>query len=77
MGDQLTRALQSLFVVALVAALAPVVIGLIPRLRVPQVVVLIVGGVIVGPQALDLAEPESIELLSNVWPGLPLSDGWL
>jgi Kef-type K+ transport system membrane component KefB len=66
MGDEFTRALQSLFVVALVAALAPVVVGLIPRLRVPQVVVLIVGGVIVGPQALDLAEPESIELLSNV-----------
>jgi Kef-type K+ transport system membrane component KefB len=66
MGDELTRALQSLFVVALVAALAPVIVGLIPRLRVPQVVVLIVGGMIVGPQVLDWAEPESIELLSNV-----------
>jgi Kef-type K+ transport system membrane component KefB len=66
MGDELTQALQSLFVVALVAALAPVVVGLIPRLRVPQVVVLIVFGVIVGPQALGWAEPESIVLLSNV-----------
>jgi hypothetical protein len=66
MGDELTRALQSLFVVALVAALAPVIVGLIPRLRVPQVVVLIVGGMIVGPQVFDLADPESIELLSNV-----------
>jgi Kef-type K+ transport system membrane component KefB len=66
MGDELTRALQSLFVVALVAALAPVIVGLIPRLRVPQVVVLIVGGMIVGPQVFDWAEPESIELLSNV-----------
>jgi Kef-type K+ transport system membrane component KefB len=66
MSDELTRALQSLFVVALVAALAPLIVGLIPRLRVPQVVVLIVCGVIVGPQVLGLAEPVSIGLLSNV-----------
>jgi Kef-type K+ transport system membrane component KefB len=55
-----------LFVVALVAALAPLIVGLLPRARVPQVVVLIIGGVVVGPQVLGLAEPESIELLSNV-----------
>ena len=66
MSDELTQALQSLFVVALVAALAPLIVGIMPRLRVPQVVVLIVSGVIVGPQVLDLAEPASIELLSNV-----------
>ena len=66
MSNELTQALQSLFVVALVAALAPVIVGLVPRLRVPQVVVLIVGGVIVGPQVLNLAEPQSIELPSNV-----------
>jgi Kef-type K+ transport system membrane component KefB len=66
MSNELTQALQSLFVVALVAALAPLIVGLVPRLRVPQVVVLIIGGVLVGPQVLDLAEPESIELLSNV-----------
>jgi Kef-type K+ transport system membrane component KefB len=41
-------------------------VGLLPRARVPQVVVLIIGGVVVGPQVLGLAEPESIELLSNV-----------
>ena len=52
MSNELTQALQSLFVVALVAALAPIIVGLVPRLRVPQVVVLIVGGVIVGPQVL-------------------------
>jgi Kef-type K+ transport system membrane component KefB len=66
MGNELTGALESLFVVALVAALAPLVVGLIPRLRIPQVVVLIVGGVIVGPQVLDLAQPESVVLLSHV-----------
>jgi Kef-type K+ transport system membrane component KefB len=66
MSNELTSALVSLFVAAVVAALAPLVVGLIPRLRVPQVVVLIVGGVIVGPQVLDLAQPESIVLLSHV-----------
>ena len=56
MSNELTQALQSLLVVALVAALAPVIVGLVPRLRVPQVVVLIVGGVIVGWQVLNAAE---------------------
>jgi len=56
MSNELTQALQSLFVVALVAALAPIIVGLVPRLRVPQVVVLIVGGVIVGRQVLNAAE---------------------
>jgi len=64
-SDELTIALQSLFKVVLVAALAPLVVGLMP-IRVPQAVVVIIVGVIVGPQALDLAEPASIELLSNV-----------
>lgn len=66
MGSELTQGLDSLFVVAVVAALAPLIVGLIPRLRVPQVVALIVGGVLVGPQVLHLADPESIELLANV-----------
>lgn len=66
MSDELTSALVSLFVVALVAALAPFMVALVPRLRVPQVVVLIVGGIIIGPQVMHLAEPKSIELLSNV-----------
>jgi Kef-type K+ transport system membrane component KefB len=66
MSDELTSALVSLFVVALVAALAPFIVALVPRLRVPQVVVLIVGGIIIGPQVMHLAEPKSIELLSNV-----------
>jgi hypothetical protein len=39
MSDELTSALVSLFVVALVAALAPFIVALAPRLRVPQVVV--------------------------------------
>ena len=66
MGSELSLGLDSLLVVALVAALAPLIVGLLARLRIPQVVVLIVGGVVVGPEVLDLADPDSIELLSNV-----------
>jgi Kef-type K+ transport system membrane component KefB len=66
MSDDLSLGLSSLFVVALVAAATPVVVGLLSRLRVPQVVVLILGGVVVGPQMLGWADPESIALLSNV-----------
>ncbi|TCN43056.1 Kef-type K+ transport system membrane component KefB [Kribbella orskensis] len=66
MGAELGLGLTSLFVVVLVAAVTPVLVGLLSRFRVPQVVVLILGGVVVGPQVLDLADPDSIELLANV-----------
>jgi Kef-type K+ transport system membrane component KefB len=66
MSTELGLGLTSLFVVALVAALTPVLVGLFSRLRIPQVVVLILGGVVVGPEVLDLADPDSIELLANV-----------
>ncbi|HJY43597.1 MAG TPA: cation:proton antiporter [Propionibacteriaceae bacterium] len=62
----LQQGLVDLLVVSLIAALTPIVAGLLSRLRVPQVVILIVGGILVGPQVLGWAEPESIELISNV-----------
>ncbi len=58
--------LTSLLVVSIVSALAPFICALLHRLRLPQVVVLIVGGVIVGPEVLDLAQPASLELIANV-----------
>ena len=58
--------LTSLLVVSIVSALAPFVCALLHRLRLPQVVVLIVGGVVVGPEVLDLAQPASLELIANV-----------
>jgi hypothetical protein len=36
MSNDLTEGLDSLFVVVLVAALTPVVVGLLPRLRLPR-----------------------------------------
>ena len=42
---------------SVVSALAPFVSALLHRIRLPQVVVLIVGGVLVGPEVLDLGRP--------------------
>ena len=59
-------ALETLLVVAIVSALAPFIVALFGRVRLPQVVVLIVGGVIVGPEVLDWADPASVGLLADV-----------
>lgn len=62
----LEQGLLDLVVVSLIAALAPLIVGLLARTRVPQVVILILGGVLVGPQGLGWAEPDTIELFSNL-----------
>jgi Kef-type K+ transport system membrane component KefB len=64
----LTENLDQLLVVVLVAAIAPLVAGLIPGRRLPQVVILIVGGMLIGPDLLDLVDPNTpnLVLLSNV-----------
>ena len=56
----------SLVAVAAVALLAPVVLGLLPRLLVPQVVLLLVGGMVIGPQVLGLATPGDVQILADV-----------
>jgi Kef-type K+ transport system membrane component KefB len=58
--------LRALLIVSIVSAAAPFVCALLARFRVPQVVVLIVGGVLIGPEVFGLAEPVSIELVANV-----------
>jgi Kef-type K+ transport system membrane component KefB len=62
----LQQSLIDLLIVAVIAALTPIVAGLLSRLRVPQVVILLVGGVLVGPQVLAWGDPASLELVSNV-----------
>ena len=52
--------LGALLAIALVAAVAPIVVGLFPRLHVPQVVVFLIGGVLTGPFVLGWAAPASI-----------------
>jgi Kef-type K+ transport system membrane component KefB len=62
----LETGLRALLVVSIVSAAAPFVCGVLARLRVPQVVVLIVGGVLIGPEVAGLAEPGPIALVANV-----------
>ena len=60
----------ALFPVVAVAFLSPLLVGLAPsRMRVPQVVLLLLGGVIIGPQVLDLSSPGSVSLLSDLGMG--------
>src|SRR5215207_6817273 len=57
---------MDLAIVTLLAALTPILAGLLARLRVPQVVILIIGGIVIGPDVFGWAEPDAIELISNV-----------
>ena len=52
--------------VALVAALAPLVVAALPGPRIPQVVIFLLGGVVIGPHVLGLAETSNIQLLANI-----------
>ena len=52
---------------ALVAAIAPMLVAALPeRWRVPQVVVLIFSGILIGPHVLGLSETSSVKLLANI-----------
>jgi Kef-type K+ transport system membrane component KefB len=62
----LTQGLDDLVAVALVAVLAPIVVAVLPGPRVPQVVIFLLGGVLIGPHVLGLAETSSIKLLANI-----------
>ncbi|MGZ4471795.1 MAG: cation:proton antiporter [Nocardioidaceae bacterium] len=50
----------NLFVVMLVALVAPLALGMVPRLRVPSVVVEILLGVLLGPEVLDLVKVDLV-----------------
>ena len=68
----LDTGLRALLVVSVVSAAAPFLCAVLARFRVPQVVVLIVGGVLIGPEVAGLAQPGSIVLVANVGLGLPV-----
>src|ERR1019366_6190787 len=58
--------LETLLAVTLVAAIAPILVAALPRPRIPQVVVLIFCGILIGPHGLGLASTASISLLATV-----------
>ena len=59
------ESLLSLLLVMMVAALAPIISRLVPG-RPPQVLFLILGGVVIGPQVLGFANSDDIELLAGL-----------
>ena len=48
----------NLLAIGLVAALAPLLLGLAPRLAVPAIVLEIAAGAVLGPHALGWVEPD-------------------
>lgn len=64
---ELPEGLDSLFAIVLVSALAPLIVGLLPGPRIPEVVVLLALGIAIGPQFLDVAQTEpAVVLIANV-----------
>jgi len=60
------QSLDTLFAVGLAAALAPAIVAVLPGGMVPQVVVLVLAGVLIGPHGLGVASAPSIVLLTNI-----------
>jgi Kef-type K+ transport system membrane component KefB len=60
------QGLNDLLAVAVVAALTPLLVAILPGPKIPQVVVFLLGGVLIGPHVLGLAETGNIQLLSDV-----------
>ena len=61
----------SLFWIAVVAALSPLLAGLIPRRLVPEVVFLLVFGIVIGPYVLGWAgSGDAIELIRELGLGM-------
>ena len=61
-----TRGLETLLAVTLVAALAPMIVAALPGPRVPQVVILILAGILIGPHVLGLDFTPSVRLIANL-----------
>ncbi len=64
---------DSLVAVAAVALLAPSALGLLPRLHVPQVVLLRVDGIVIGLYVLGLGTPGDVQVLGGVGRGFVLA----
>jgi Kef-type K+ transport system membrane component KefB len=62
----LSTTIDTLLVIAAVAAATPLLVALLPWLRVPQVVLLIGGGIVIGPEVLGFGSPGSVQVLSDL-----------
>jgi Kef-type K+ transport system membrane component KefB len=57
--------LTSLLAIMVVVAPAPIVVALVPG-SIPQVVFLIAGGVLIGPEVLGVGNPGDVELVASL-----------
>ena len=64
------NAALSLFWIALVAVVAPLLSGLVPRRLVPEAVLLLAFGVVIGPHVLGLATGEAVEAFRELGLGM-------
>jgi Kef-type K+ transport system membrane component KefB len=62
----ITAGLRTLLLTSAIAAAAPFLAAALVKIRVPQVVIFIVGGVIIGPHVLGWAHPGEVHLLADV-----------
>ena len=62
--------LQTLLVIAAISAVAPIIAIVLPGQRIPQLILLIVGGVLIGPEVLGLTIDLEVELIANVGLGM-------
>jgi len=60
-----TQGLQSLLAVFLVAAVTPLIAAALPGPRIPQVVLFLLGGIVIGPHALGVADTGSVQLVAD------------
>ncbi|MGY1726408.1 cation:proton antiporter [Geodermatophilus sp. SYSU D01062] len=58
--------IDTLAAVTAVSLLAAVLVGLFPRLPVPQVVLLLAGGMLLGPHVLDVGTAQDVRVLADV-----------
>jgi Kef-type K+ transport system membrane component KefB len=64
---------NSLLIIAAISVLVPVVLGLLPRLPVPGAVLMVIGGIVVGPSVLNWARIDApVEVLSDLGLGMLL-----
>src|ERR671917_1969739 len=69
---------DNLFIVVAVAFLAPLLLGLFPRVRLPSIVLEIVAGIVVGPSVLGWVEVDgTILVISTIGLGFLLFLGGL
>ena len=58
---------ESLVIVVVVAAFAPILVDLLPgRVRLPQVVLLLVAGILVGPSVAGWAKADPVSMFSSI-----------